>query len=657
MAEHKDKEKDKEKRTANNHDKNESVEQNISQDYVSKSKLGDLPMSNSITPEMQKQMEKTKNDLEKYQKEIMKKFNFIEAIGMIPAQANKKIEEEYEIPEEEGKKNLMHVLTIIPEDQFKEIGKIRTEAIKIAKEIDHKLWVHVMTPVDVWNLGLDSKFDVLEAVAMAFPIFDKGILGALRVAQIHKTLVLKKFEKYVTSYIISGSLVRGTTHADSDVDVFIIIDDTDVKRMPRLELKEKLRGIIFSYIQEATAIAGVKNILNVQTYLMTEFWEAVKDAHPVMFTFIRDGVPLYDRGTFLPWKSLLRMGKIKPSPEAIDMFMSSGDKLEGEITRRLLDIAVIDIYWGVLTPSQGLLMLYGLAPPTPKETVQLIREVFHEKEKLLEKKYVDIIERIITYYKEYEHGKHKKISGTELDKMANDALDYMKRLKELRKQLEKRVEEKSIDQVYKDVFGMLGALLKKDSENAIIKEFDEKLIKQGKFPHRFLTGLKFIANVKKEVEQNQGKGELKENRGLPKKEKPTDDKKSKKGKKKEEKKQINQVTGREIKHVDDARKIANEITNALIEYTQRCDFLAMDRTRFLVRVHGESAPKAEVFFLDNIFVVQQNKISVLKSGKLENINPEELKNQLLKHHEKETKIDLKALEELKKIFGEFELVY
>ena len=40
-----------------------------------------------------------------------------------------------------------------------------------------------------------------------------------------------------------------------------------------------------------------ENILNVQVYLLTEFWEKVKDAEPVIFTFIRDGVPLYDRGT------------------------------------------------------------------------------------------------------------------------------------------------------------------------------------------------------------------------------------------------------------------------------------------------------------------------------------------------------------------------
>ncbi|MDO8517249.1 MAG: nucleotidyltransferase domain-containing protein [Nanoarchaeota archaeon] len=617
--------------TENHKEKKEetkSVEQNLSENYVPKSKLGDLPISNNLnSDDLKKQMDKTKQNIEKFKKEITKKFKFLDAIGIIPPQASKIIEEEYEIPEEASKKKLMHILVIVPEEKFKEIGKIKLEAINLAKQIDDKLWVHVLTPYDVWGLCMDSKFEIAEAFSMSYPILDKGILGALRVAQIHKTLVLKKFEKYVTSYVIAGSLVRGTTHKDSDVDVFIIIDDTDVKKMSRLELKEKLRAIIFSYIQEATAIAGVKNILNVQTYLMTEFWEAVKDAHPVMFTFIRDGVALYDRGAFLPWKSLLRMGKIKPSPEAIDMFMSSGDKLEEMIDRRLMDIMSGEIYWSVLTPSQGLLMLYGLAPPTPKETVKLMREVFFEKEKLLEKKYIDIFEGIVSFYKDYEHGKIKKISGVELDKFVKEALDYMKRLKELRKQIEKRVQEKSIQQVYEDVFGMLESILKKKNENAIINEFNEQFIKPGKFPKRFLEGLKFIARVKKEFEK-------------PEKNK----KKNKKDK----------ITGKEIKEVETARRFSAEIVNLLIEYTQRCDFLSMDRTRFILKSKDRAA---EIFFLDDLFIVEKGKISKVKENELKESDTEELKKQLLEHKNKETKMDAKSLNSLKRVFGDFELVY
>ena len=61
------------------------------------------------------------------------------------------------------------------------------------------------------------------AIAISFPLYDKGILGALRVAEIHKSLVLQKFERYVVSYVIGGSLVRGEAVKTSDVDVFVII--------------------------------------------------------------------------------------------------------------------------------------------------------------------------------------------------------------------------------------------------------------------------------------------------------------------------------------------------------------------------------------------------------------------------------------------------
>ncbi len=614
--------------THKNSSEGNSVEQNLAKDYVPKMKIDNIPMSNQIDDALKKKMEKTQKEIEKFKEEIVKKIKGVEAIGIVPIQAAKKIEEEYEIPEEDVKKELIHILMIVSEKQFKNIGKIRLDAITTAKKINDKFWIHVLTPVDIWNLGLDSKFDIMEALSMSFPILDKGFLAALRVTQIHKSLVLKKFEKYVTSYVIGGSLVRGETKSTSDIDVFIVIDDTDVKRMSRLELKEKLRGIIYSYIQEAEAIAGVKNKLSPQIYLMTDFWEAVKDAHPVMFSFIRDGIPLYDRGAFLPWKSLLRMGKIKPSPEAIDMFMSSGNKLKETVEKRIFDVATLDLFWGISTPTQGLLMLYGLAPPNVFETVKQFREVFVVKEKLVEEKYADILEEIlIKVWKGYEHGKIKPgdIDGKDLDRLSKNAIDYIERLKELREQIEKRTQEKSIDVIYDDVFGMLGALLKKKSEVLILKEFDEKLVKSGRFPQRFLENLKAISKTKKDI-----------------------------AKSKETKTKKDNLTAKQSKAVDNARKVAAEITTALIEYTQRCDIASMERTRFVLKSKDSSA---EVFFLKNIFVVQGSKIQKLNGEKLIKSDTKELQEQLLANQNKESKIDFKALEVLKKIFGEFELVY
>src|SRR3989344_2350101 len=324
-------------------------------------KYENLPaQQNPPAPQQAIDFDKIKTKLDNFKKQVLKKYNFTVALSIMPGAAAPLIEEDEGIPKEVSDTKPLYIMMIIPEEEYKNVPKIKPEIIKFAKETKENLWVFIKTPVDLWNYGLDSKFEFLDAISASFPLHDNGFLGALRVANIHKSLVLRKFEKYVASYFIAGSLVRGTAGKDSDVDVFVVIDDTDVKRMPRLELLEKLRGIIYDYIREATALAGVKNILNVQVSLLTDFWQSVKDAHPLMFTFIRDGIPLHDRGTFIPWKLLLLSGRIKPSPEAIDLFMKEGDRTLELVKRRLLD-AMIDVYYGVLTPAQAILMLAGEA--------------------------------------------------------------------------------------------------------------------------------------------------------------------------------------------------------------------------------------------------------------------------------------------------------
>ncbi len=489
------------------------------------------------TPDkMKKELDKTKKELEKLKNFILKKYPFTQMLSVLPPMSIKNFVEEEEAPKETEK--YIHLYMVIPEEHFKELPKIKEEIVKQIEEMKQKIWLHLKTPVDLWEICLDSKFDLIGAVAMSFPLHDTGILGALRVAEIHKSLVLQKFEKYVVSYVIGGSLVRGEAVPTSDVDVFIIINDTDVKRMPRLELKERLRSIIYQYVGEAGAIAGVKNKLSPQVYLLTDFWESVKDAHPVIFTFIRDGVPIYDRGTFMPWKSLLRMGKLKPSPEAIDMFMSMGDKTVKRVKNALLDVVVNEIFWGVTTPSQALLMLYGLPPPTAKHgLVADMKRIFVEKEKMLEKRYINILEKVVDIWRDYEHEKIKEISGTEVDKLVKDTEDYLKRLKELREQIEKRSQEKTIEQIYKDVFILLKAMLGNKSQDAIIKEFESELVKKAKFSPQHLRILKDIVHARAEF---------------------------KKGKS-------------DIHKVDEARKNASILINDIIEYNQRCDLASKNK--------------------------------------------------------------------------------
>ncbi|HOH04259.1 MAG TPA: nucleotidyltransferase domain-containing protein [Candidatus Pacearchaeota archaeon] len=570
------------------------------------------------TSEKDKSGDKIKKELDKLKGYILKKYPFTKAISILPPQSIKDfIEEETENLNKEQIEKLqkkVHLNIIIPDEKVKDIYKIKKDIIEQIEKSKQEIWIYMRTPSEIWEICTDQKFELYAAMAMSFPLHDKGILGAMRVTEIHKSLVLQKFEKYVVSYVLGGSLIRGEASKDSDVDVFVIINDTDVKRMPRLELKERLRGIIYQYVGEASALAGVNNKLEPQIYLLTDFWEAVKDAHPVMFTFIRDGVPIYDRGTFMPWKALLKMGKLKPSPEAIDMFMSMGDGVIPRSKRTLLSDIFVNIFWGITTPAQALLMLNGCPPPNAKK--ELVRDFKREflDTKMIEKKYIDFMEKVINIWRDYEHEKIKEISGTEIDKLLKETEGFLKRLKELRTQIDKKAQEKIIEKIYSDTINLLSAIFGKKSQQQLVLEFEKNLVKKGKMTQQHLRILKNIIAARTEFK----KGKL------------------------------------DAHKVDNARKEASTLINDLIEFSQRRDMALLEKRRMKIKFKQGSGEL--LLSGENAFLFRQNKVFKITS-KLEDSNMEEVsKSREDQKNKKDVGFNSKVFDVLKKELGEFEVI-
>lgn len=467
----------------------------------------DVPaMAPNITPDMESKLNDIKKKLEKLKDRLVEKFSdYLLGVALLPPS------------KEEGTENFntnkINVLVLIDDqDSKKYVPEERKDKLFAiveanAKEIDENLSCDTVTLSELWQSCYDQKSEITDMIATSAPVFDKGMVGAIKLTSLHKEMVLKKFEKYIVCYVLAGSLPRGEAHAESDIDVFIVIDDTDVKKMTRTELRDKLRAIIIGMGSQAGEMTGIRNKLNVQVYILTDFWDSVKDANPVIFTFLRDGVPIYDRGIFMPWKQLLQMGKIKPSPEAIDMFMSSGDQIIKGIRAKMKNLIESDIYWATLTPSQAAIMLYGLPPPTPKETLQILKDIFVKKEKLLEKEYVDIMQKIRDYYKDIEHGKLENITGNEIEELVSGAEKYLKRIDLLFKQIEERKARENVAQIYDDATTVIRDALKLESVDAVTDDklepvFKNTLIDNGKLPSSALTTLKVILKAKKDYENN-----------------------------------------------------------------------------------------------------------------------------------------------------------
>tara|TARA_Y100000310_G_scaffold324230_1_gene385856 strand:- start:1017 stop:2885 length:1869 start_codon:yes stop_codon:yes gene_type:complete len=462
-----------------------------------------------LTSEMEKKYNDNKKDLDNFIKKALDKFDkYITGISILPPLPPK--------PTAPGQKPVeanpdeLHIFILVDDSDVKKMSRneliVRLTDIstKIAAEINKNFKPQVMLISELKEACYDAKYDIVSMVAHSGVLFDRGLLSALKVSEVHKNKVIRKFEKYVVSYIAVGSLFRGDS-MPNDIDVAVVIDDTDVKKMSRYELRDKLRSIIINYGYDAGNETGVKADFHIQAYILTDFWENIKDANPVIFTMLRDGVPLYDRGVFMPWKLLLQMGRIKPSPEAIDMNMEVGDKLLARTKQKLLSVVGEDLFYAVMNPTQAALMLYGIPPPTPKEAVKLMDEIYVKKEKLLEKKYVDILEKIRQTFKDIEHKKLKEVSGADVDELIKDCKAYLDRIKKLFKAIEERGQKDTIAEIHstclnvtKDLLEELGA---KGVSVAKLPDLFKKHVVDGeKVPLKYHKMLKDIIKAKKDYD-------------------------------------------------------------------------------------------------------------------------------------------------------------
>lgn len=538
-----------------------------------------------LPKEAQDRLKNIKSVLDNFQKKIISKFDkYIMGIALLPpakypldASTPHPTVQPHLVPQvgiypqpapkEAPSPDDINVLVLVDDSDSKKImkselkSKLSTIISGIAKDVDKNLKPQTIILTELWHNCYDAKYDLLQTIAMAAPVYDTGMLSAIKIAEVHKSMVLKKFEKYIVSYVLAGSLVQGKATSTSDIDVWVVIDDTDVKKMTRAELKDKLRAIIIGMGIEASDITGIRNKLNIQVYILTDFWDSLKEANPVIFTLLRDGVPFYDRGIFMPWKQLLKMGKIKPSPEAIDIFMNTGENVLRRVKLKLKEIGMEDIYYAILTPSQAALMLLGMPPPAPRETPDLMREIFVHKEKLLEEKYIKILNRQINIRKDIEHGTKKELTGKEIDETLKDAEDYLKRIKELFKEIEKVKNEKNVLHIYDTTITVIRDVLRMEGveempEGKILHQFEKKLIHSGKVPAKLLRSLKTIEKAKKDYEAGK-------------------------------------LTKPEIHKV----KIeSNSLTRELVEYMQRKRGRELERAKIRVK-HGERF--GEVLLLDD----------------------------------------------------------
>ncbi|MFH1474078.1 MAG: nucleotidyltransferase domain-containing protein [Candidatus Aenigmatarchaeota archaeon] len=252
----------------------------------------------------------------------------------------------------------------------------------------------------------------------------------LKSSEDFKNRILDMFKGYIKSVIVFGSFMKGQGTGKSDVDIYIIFDDT---KMP-LKKFEDIRSKIDEDIYKVAA--SIDPRLHPQPILaLTEFIKGIRYTHPLFFNIIREGYAIYDTGFFIPMRKLLEWGEFPITPEAAHMRMEGVPKRITRVKSVKLYMIAEDMYYALLDAAQAVLMYVGVGPPAPKTAAQEVRKHLVDAG-LLEEEYAQLLQDICDFRKKVENKEIKDISGKEVDEWIKKTEKYVERFEKLLKDLE-----------------------------------------------------------------------------------------------------------------------------------------------------------------------------------------------------------------------------
>lgn len=267
--------------------------------------------------------------------------------------------------------------------------------------------------------------------------------------------VLEKYGKHVRCIVMMGSVAREEFKPKSDIDVFLVLDDTtgEIKEEDLEKIDKDLEKIIEG-IPEAWKTVKTDDkeekvcMLSVQpSYTLTEFWDYARVCHPIIYNFIKEGVAVYDTGFFTPIKRLLEMGRIPATREAIENYMEGAPKkLMRAKTVKLLMLAE-DCYYAMLNTAQAVLMFMGLSPPVPNKAYEDVKKYLVEPG-IIEPEYAEWLREIVEIRKKIEHKELTDVSGAFADEWLEKAEKFVEKMFSLLNALEIIKRERILKRTY-----------------------------------------------------------------------------------------------------------------------------------------------------------------------------------------------------------------
>ncbi len=447
-----------------------------------------------FSAEQQLKIVQLKNKLEVFTAKLCEKFaEYILSVALVP-------------PRYGAAKQRINLIVIVNDQDRRKLSraelkkKISAIVTVLAKDVDASLDTETVFLSELWNNCTYGNYSVLDALKSTAVVYDRALITAIKFAQAHKQLARDKFEQYIVSYILTGAIARGDSAADSPIHITVIVDDTDVRSMHSRELTEKLRVILAQMSSEVIEMLNIQNTVIVETALLSEVWHNLLHAEHKTITLVREGIPLYDRGVFTPWKNMLAKGYFVPSAQSSTAMISLAHE-QIHLARQQSRVALDHLYEGLFTAGTAVLLHYGIST-APSEIPTLINELC-VKHKILEQEHLNTFVRIRDLHRHVHDNPEVTVNAREIDELTHEAERCVTRMERLIKQ---RREEKQDERITELVNRMSAASrsvlssygienVNKARAEELVHKISEVLVSSGKLGEEQLATIAALLDI------------------------------------------------------------------------------------------------------------------------------------------------------------------
>ncbi|MFH8080829.1 MAG: nucleotidyltransferase domain-containing protein [Candidatus Aenigmatarchaeota archaeon] len=211
------------------------------------------------------------------------------------------------------------------------------------------------------------------------------------------TRLKKTYGDMIKSVLIFGSAARGDMKDTSDIDVWVIVDDTAAKRT------EDVNKIRLQIQMIATELKDIHPQMNT----LTEFWNWMKVGSPELFNFLRVGLVVYDTGFIKPVQRMLQKGLFSPSEETAGLKARSSEAILKRVEATLKTL-IFDLRYAATDICQAVIIYNYREAPDQKNMPEYLKRLV--KDKKMSPIFVEKYEKLNKLWKDLDHELIKKVS-------------------------------------------------------------------------------------------------------------------------------------------------------------------------------------------------------------------------------------------------------